>query len=143
MPERGAQYLDILVAQADAREVRARLCSAGFTLLQTLFIGGSVWRTPQGILVDVIESPEPWVVEALGQPQRDAQGLPVLSLPYLVLMKVQPGRTQDLADVARMLGLASDQDRRTTRRVFTRWMPEAVEDLESLTALGELEGKDF
>lgn len=139
MPERSTQDLDILVAQADAGKVHARLRSAGFTLLQILSIGGTVWRTPQGLLLDVIESPEPWVVEALCQPQRDAQGLPVLSLPYLALMKVQSSRTQDLADVSRMLGLASDEGRQATRQVFAQWLPDALEDLESLIALGELE----
>ncbi len=69
----------------------------------------------------------------------DPQGLPVLRLPYLVLMKVQAGRTQDLADAARMLGGASEEDRRATREVFRRWLPHAVDDLESLIRLGEPE----
>ncbi|HEC33260.1 MAG TPA: hypothetical protein ENI37_00905 [Chloroflexi bacterium] len=139
MPERATHDLDILVAEADAEDVHARLRSAGFTRLQELSIGGTVWRTPEGVLVDIVESCAPWVVEALRQPQADPQGLPVLSLPHLVLMKVQSGRTQDLADASRMLGLASDEQRRATRRVFEQWLPDALEDLESLIALGELE----
>jgi hypothetical protein len=139
MPERMTQDLDILVARANAEEVHARLRSAGFVYLQALSIGGSTWRAPDGRLLDMVESAEPWVPEALGQLQTDPQGLPVLSLPYLVLMKVQSGRTQDLADASRMLGLASAKLRQATRQVVERWQPDALEDLESLIILGELE----
>jgi hypothetical protein len=139
MPERMTQDLDILVARANAEEVHARLRSAGFVYLQALSIGGTTWRAPDGRLLDVVESAEPWVPEALGQLQTDPQGLPVLSLPYLVLMKVQAGRTQDLADASRMLGLASAKLRQATRQVVERWQPDALEDLESLIILGELE----
>jgi hypothetical protein len=142
MPERATQDIDILIAQKDTEKTHACLRSAGFVYLQDLSIGGTVWRAPDGILLDLIESPEPWIKEALSQPGRDPQGLPVLSLPYLVLMKVQSGRTQDLADVTRMLGLASDEQRQATREVFSRWQPDAVEDLESMIILGELEKED-
>ena len=35
-------------------------------------------------------------------------GLPIIDLPYLVLMKLSASRTQDLADISRMLGLADE-----------------------------------
>jgi hypothetical protein len=139
MPERATQDIDILVAQIHTRLVHTRLKLAGYKYLQTLSIGGTTWRSPDGALLDIVESSAPWVTEALRQRQSDPQGLPVLYLPYLVLMKVQASRTQDLADVSRMLGLASQQDRQRTRRVFARWYPDAVQDLESLIALGDLE----
>jgi hypothetical protein len=139
MPERATQDLDVLVASEHAPKVRELLRAAGYEELQPLAIGGSAWVAPDGTSIDVVESPEPWVDEALRTALRDPQGLPVLSLPYLVLMKVQSGRTQDLADTARMLGLASEQDRERTREVFRRWLPDAVDDLESLITLGKLE----
>ena len=139
MPERVTQDLDILVAQPDVPKVHSCLQSAGFGYVQDLSIGGTVWETSEGILLDVVESSEPWVGEALENVQTDPQGLPVLSLPYLVLMKVMASRTQDLADASRMLGLASDAERQATRQVFARWWPGALEDLESLIVLGELE----
>lgn len=139
MPERTTQDLDVLVAEQDAAEVRRRLRAAGFEYVQELSIGGATWRSPERMLVDVIESSEEWVAEALQQRRRDSQGLPILNLPYLVLMKVQAGRTQDLADAARMLGLAAEETREAARRVFQRWFPEAQEDLESLITLGKLE----
>jgi hypothetical protein len=139
MPERVTQDLDVLIAAEDAAEVRARLQAADYSQVQELSIGGMTWRSPAGAPVDVIESRLPWVPEALCEPGRDPQGLPVLKLHYLVLMKVQAGRTQDLADAARMLGLASEELRRETRQLFHRWLPDALEDLESLITLGELE----
>jgi hypothetical protein len=139
MPERATADLDILVSTHDAPEARQRLRDAGFTETAPLAIGGSTWQIPNGPPIYVVESSEPWVAEALRTTLRDPQGLPVLSLPYLVLMKVQSGRTQDLADTARMLGLASEQDRERTRQVFRRWLPDALEDLESLITLGKLE----
>jgi len=90
-------------------------------------------------VVDVIVSEEAWVPEALRDLRQDPQGLPVLARPYLVLMKVQSGRAQDLADAARMLGFASEEERQITRALFARYLPDAVEDLESLITLGRLE----
>ena len=63
----------------------------------------------------------------------------MLDLPYLVLMKVEAGRAQDLADTARMLGAAPEARRQETREIFRRYMPDAQDDLESLIALGRLE----
>lgn len=139
MPERATQDLDILVTTRDAPAVRVRLENAGFQKVQELMIGGAAWRSPTGTLVDVVESREAWLSEALRDLRRDPQGLPVLSRPYLVLMKVQSGRAQDLADASRMLGLASEDERQVTRTLFERYMPEAKEDLESLITLGKLE----
>lgn len=139
MPERATQDLDILVAATDRERVRVCLEHAGFLSVQQLAIGGTTWRSPEGALVDVIEGEAPWVPDALRSPHQDPQGLPVLDLPYLVLMKVKAGRAQDLADAARMLGSASEPRHQETRELFRRWFPEALDDLESLIALGRLE----
>lgn len=139
MPERSTQDLDILVPAEVAQEVRTRLERAQYQKVQELAIRGATWRSPSGHLVDIIESRAGWVRQALQHLGRDPQGLPVLALPYLVLMKVESGRAQDLADAARMLGLASEDLREQARVVFRRHAPEALEDLESLITLGKLE----
>jgi hypothetical protein len=139
MPERATQDLDILLMADDAREVRSRLEQAGFAKMQERTSGGGTWRAPDGSLVDMIESGQPWVPEAIQDLKRDPQGLPVVSRPYLVLMKVQCGRAQDLADAARMLGFASQAEQGATRTLFKRYLPDALEDLESLITLGKLE----
>jgi hypothetical protein len=139
MPERATQDLDIIVEVTSREETRRRLKAAGFIYIQELSIGGSLWKLPDNTLLDVVESNASWVSEALGKLQRDPQGLPVLSLPYLVLMKMQAGRTQDLADVSRMLGLASDSNCQQAREVLERFQPDQKEDFESLLYLGRLE----
>lgn len=143
MPERATQDLNILIASSDSKKVRRRLLSAGFVYRQDLAIGSTVWQTPEGQSLDVVETNAVWLSEALKQLQTDPQGLPVLSLPYLVLLKFQASRLQDLADISRMLGLASEEDRQTTRQIFAKWQPDELEDLESLITLGDLElGRD-
>ena len=64
---------------------------------------------------------------------------PVLTLPYLVLMKLEAGRIQDIGDISRMLGFASDESLTEVREVVGRYSTDATEDLESLIVLGKLE----
>ena len=63
----------------------------------------------------------------------------MLPLPYLVIMKFQAGRVQDLADITRMLGLASEEALSATRRLFAQYSPSDLEDLESFILLGRME----
>lgn len=141
MPERMTQDLDVAVAVEDAATVRKQLADAGFVKLSELSIGGSSWRSPDGQRVEVIEGREPWWPEALAEAQRnrDAAGLPILPLPYLVFMKMKASRTVDLGDLARMLGQADEEALNRVRRFFQEYAPEDSADLESLIVLGRLE----
>lgn len=141
MPERMTQDLDVAVAVEDAATVRKQLADAGFVKLGELSIGGSSWRSPDGQRVEVIEGREPWWPEALAEAQRnrDAAGLPILPLPYLVFMKMKASRTVDLGDLARMLGQADEEALNRVRRFFQEYAPEDSADLESLIVLGRLE----
>lgn len=142
MPERMTQDLDVLIHADDAAEANERLHAAGYAFKGHLTIGGSTWASPNGFVVDVLESKEIWCAPALARAQsnRDAQGAPILPLPYLTLMKFDAGRAQDIADITRMLGQAAPDHLGAVRAVFLRWRtPDEVEDLESLIALGRLE----
>ena len=141
MPERGTQDLDILVLSRDRPAVEERLRNAGFEFTGPLSIGGSTWNPPDGTPVDLIEGRASWVEEALrlAGANRDQQGLPVLTLPYLVLMKMESDRLVDSGDIGRMLGIADAATREKVRAVVSRYHPEFMEDLESVIALGELE----
>ena len=141
MPERLTRDLDIVVGIQDAQVATHKLRTAGFTLLETLSIGSTRWQSPGGIPIDVIEGADPWWPLALqaAQGNRDAQGLPVLPLPYLALMKFNASRTIDLGDMTRMLGLADEATLAQVRDVFRQYAPDGLEDLESLIALGKLE----
>jgi hypothetical protein len=140
-PERATVRLDVLVARESAAKVREILKQSNFRHDAELKVGGSTWLASDGTSVDVLESDEPWVDVALEQAQqnRDLQGLPVLPLPYFVLMKLRSGRTLDIGDVTRMLGLASDADLKAIREVIHRYEPEALEDVASMIVLGRME----
>ena len=78
-------------------------------------------------------------MEALARPVSGPHGIPVIALPYLVLMKLYAGRSQDIADITRMLGGADEDALGEVRAAVARFMPDAGEDVESMIALGRLE----
>ena len=139
MPERTTRDLDILVRRQDGNAVRERLEAAGYRYVSSLAVPGLLVQSPEGVEVDVVLGDYPWLDEALAHPRQDPTGYPVLDLPYLVLMKMASSRAQDIADVTRMLGLASEEDLARVREAVTRYAPEEAEDLESLIYLGQVE----
>ncbi len=143
MPERATKDLDILVRREDGDEVRERLEAAGYTFVTHLAVPGFLVHSPEGVEVDVVLGDEPWLDEALAHPRQDPAGFPVLDLPYLVLMKMKSSRAQDVADLSRMLGLASDEELASVRAVVARYAPTEMDDLELLIYLGRLEMKDI
>lgn len=139
MPERMTLDLDILVRVNDAQLVYADLTKANGQKIGDLSIAGSQWRLDDGTSLDVLEFEGDWVVEAINSPNYAPDGLPVVDLPYLVLMKLIAGRSQDIADISRMLGIAEDWQLQRVRMVIAQYLPSALEDLESLAVLGKLE----
>lgn len=141
MPERLTRDLDIVIGVQDIEVAYHKLSEAGYIQTGTLSIGGTRWQSPSGVSIDVIEGRAPWWPAALQEAQsnRDEQGLPVLHLPYLVLMKFNASRTIDLGDIARMLGLADEVALAQVRHVFRQYAPNDLDDLESLITLGKLE----
>ena len=142
MPERMTRDFDILVHFEDGDEALARLQGAGFQPVSELSIPGFTLDGPDGTEIDLLLIPFAWIDDALQRERRDAAGFPVLDLPYLVLMKLETSRAQDLADLSKMLGLAADDELDRTRACVARHMPDAAQDLESLIYLGRLEMKD-
>jgi hypothetical protein len=139
MPERMTLDTDILVAATDLTAVEEILQEGGFVRLSTLSVGGSTWRMPGGRTLDVIAPDRKWVREALDCAKRDKSGRPFVTLAHLVLMKLESGRLQDIADISRMLGFAPDARIADTRRLVARYRPQDTEDLESMIRLGKLE----
>ena len=141
MPERATQDLNVAIRAQDAPTVREKLARARFTHVGELSIGGSTWRAPDGQTIDVIEGQEEWWDAALREAQanRDAQGLPILPLRFLALMKFQSGRVQDIADITRMVGQADPSVLDAARALFKQFAPADLSDLESLITLGKLE----
>ena len=127
------------MVSADAPALYDELVARGYELAGTLTTGGTSWRYTGGEILAVLESDEPWALEAMARPTRAESGLPVVALGYLVLMKLAASRAQDLADVSRMLGIADPPTLATVREIVRRFRPEDSADLESLIALGRLE----
>jgi hypothetical protein len=139
MPERATPGVDLLVPLPDAPALRAELETLGYARIGNLRIGGTAWRAPGGDQLGVIESDAPWVHEAVSRPERAPDGAPVVALPYLVLMKLDASRAQDVADISRMLGQAGPDTMDAVRELIRRYRPGDLEDLESLAAIGALE----
>lgn len=139
MPERMTKDLDIVVHPDDMASMWQRLEAAGFRPGVPLGIPGRAVEAPDGAELDVIEGRFDWIDDALATPVEDPAGLPVLDLPFLVLMKLAASRTVDLGDIARMLGLASDAQLAAVRAAVARFTPQDVEDLGSLIFLGRQE----
>jgi hypothetical protein len=139
MPERMTLDVDILIPRDDASIAENELRKAGCQKQGILSIGGSIWNLPDNTSVDVIISNEEWIDEAISDPVIASDGLPYIDLPYLVLMKFQSGRLQDMADISRMLCHADEEYLKKTQNLFQIYIPEATKDLESLILLGKLE----
>jgi hypothetical protein len=139
MPERMTLDVDVLIVKEDALIAEDELQKAGCQKQGILSIGGSTWILPNSTSVDIIMLDEPWIREAIQNPVIASDGLPYIDLPYLTLMKFQSGRLQDMADISRMLCDANENDLKKTRTLFQHYIPDAIEDLESLILLGKLE----
>lgn len=139
MPERMTLDTDILVSADDLEAAEAAMIRAGCQKTGILTIGGGTWRMPGGRKIDLIALCAPWVSEAIATAVPGPGGQPYVRLPYLVLMKLESGRVQDLADISRMLGGADEAALDEVRGLVSRLRPEDREDLESLAQLGKLE----
>ena len=138
-PERMTDDLDVLIEEKWAEKLTEELGSAGCRAGGRLAVGGSHWVLPDTMALDVLESTESWAAEAIRQPMFGPDGLPVIALPFLILMKLRASRGIDIGDLTRILGAASENDLDKTRTVIAAHELDALEDLESLIALGRLE----
>jgi hypothetical protein len=139
MPTQMTVDLDVLIATTDSPRVEQALRRVGGTLIGSLAIGGTSWVLPGGTALVVLESDEEWVDHALTHPNRDRAGAPIISLPYLVLLKIRASRGQDIGDLTRMLGGADEAALVAVRSVIQQYEPDALEDSQSLIEIGRLE----
>jgi hypothetical protein len=139
MPERVTKDLDILVRATDGSEVIERLKRAGYTVVSRRAVPGYLMRSPDGVEVDVLFGRYSWLAEAFAQVRYDQAGYPIISLPFLVLLKLAANRGRDVGDMTTMLGWASTEDLDRVRAAVARYSPEDSDDLESLIFIGQKE----
>jgi hypothetical protein len=139
MAERMTKDMDIIVHEKDGESAIKKLQDAGYRIVSPLAISGYLMLASDGIELDVIFGKYRWLNDALENPKQDPAGYPVIALPYLVILKMAAQRPQDWADVSRMLGWASEEALDEVRSVIEKYVPEDLEDLESLIYLGKKE----
>ncbi|MBX0331151.1 hypothetical protein K2Z83_26225 [Oscillochloris sp. ZM17-4] len=139
-PERMTLDVDIMIHADDEASAKAAFQRAGYMITGPLTIGGFTAHPADGsALIDVLASSAPWLAEALAAPTPDPAGLPAMPRPYLLLLKLQAGRTQDLADVQRLLRGTSEADRAAMRVIVVQYAADLVEDYDALVMLADLE----
>lgn len=139
MPERATHDIDIVVRRDDCHLVWSRFKEAGFSVAARLDAPYFVARAADTPEVDIICADFPWIEEALSAPKHDPVGLPVLDLPYLIIMKLMANRPVDIGDMTRMLGLAGEAECDRVREAVQKYSPEDADDLEALIILGRME----
>ena len=143
-PARYTDDLDLVIKNTDLVLASRALLSSGWQKLSDLELdaglAGSAWQK-QGHEVDLLGLPSKWGSLALTGAQKNLliAGLPTLTLPYLVLMKLMASRWIDLEDIGCMLGLTSPPELTAVRRVIRRFYPREVEDLEQIIAFSQIE----
>lgn len=145
-PERHTQDIDILIHADSIRAVRERLRALGakksgdlaFPTSQ-LALSGETWNFLDLPPLDLIWSDAQWASEAVMQARPDANGIRIVPLAHLVLMKIDASRGVDQGDLSRMLGLADDAALDSVRKTIARRMPDACEDVESYIEIGRIE----
>jgi hypothetical protein len=141
MPERMTLDVDILVHERDSARAQQALVAAGYRVTGELSIGGFSVQSADDAEppIDVLTRTDRWLDAALAAPTLDPAGYPVLGRAYLILLKLQAGRTQDLADVQRLLARTALAERAAILQLVERESPELREDYESLCTLADLE----
>lgn len=140
-PERMTLDVDIMIAAADLVAAQVAFETAGYRLTGPLTIGGFTAHptNEDGMSIDVLTSTAAWFAHAVAHPSFDLAGLPVMPKPYLLLLKLQAGRTQDLADVQRLLARTTTEERAQLRAVVNQYAADLVEDFDALVMLADLE----
>jgi hypothetical protein len=139
MPERATNDIDVVIRRQDCHIAWNRFREAGFSVASRLDAPYFVARAIDTPEVDVICVDSTWIEKALAEPNYDKAGFPVLSLPFLIIMKLMANRGVDIGDMTRMLGLASEEQLDRVREAVTKYVPQDLDDLEALILLGKME----
>lgn len=145
MPPRNTDDFDIAVRLADLPAAEAAVAAAGWDRLGPLALygglEGSAWRDDEGDELDLIGVPGELGERAIHEAQGNliTAGLPTITLPFMVVLKLIAARPEDTADLARMLGRADEASLAATRAAVGRYLAAELPELEQFIALGRLE----
>ncbi len=143
MAPRMTNDLDVAVEAGDLSQAEQLLAASGYERVGDLSmsldpnLAGSQWLSPSGELVDLVGIGHRWAATAIGEAeQHRLQGLPIMPLPYLVLMKLISSRAIDTADLQRVLGAAPEGQWEAVRELVARLLPRDLDDLDALRQIG-------
>lgn len=131
---RNTSDLDILcynLASAEAEMLELGALKIGSIATDQLV--GSTWLL-NGLEVDLMAGDQLWLKAAFNNPNGK-----YIALPYLVVMKFTAGRAKDMADISVMLANTSSKGVKRVRDIFSRYLKEYIEDLDSLIILSQYE----
>lgn len=138
-PARFTEDIDLMVLTETSATVEQALRQAGWTQLGIISFGGSSWQSPNGELIDLLHAPEQaWVTAALDNPITTAEGLQMVDLPYLLILKLSATRAVDLSDIIGMLQQASDNEKQRIRQIIETYRSDLLEDFEQFVAIAQL-----
>ncbi|HEX7376996.1 MAG TPA: hypothetical protein VF278_07780 [Pirellulales bacterium] len=124
--------VDVLVASENLQNAIRQLQLQQVAPLRT---GGYTGTTPAGLRIDLVCPNQPWVESAIANPISTPYG-PMVNSPYLVISKLWDSRgSQDETDVLGVLGRMGDAELNATRQLVARFLPNDVDDLESLITM--------
>ncbi|MBE9061234.1 hypothetical protein [cf. Phormidesmis sp. LEGE 11477] len=149
MPARNTQDLDLLILADDAERLEQALIKQSWTRIENIHICsdgveiiGGAWRSIEGELLDLLYTPNlAWARTAL-QPEETIttpDGLRVIALPYLILLKLLARRNRDILDIEEMLQYCDQQKVADIRSVVARSMPTFLEYLEQHIVLAQMD----
>jgi hypothetical protein len=138
-PARFTEDIDLMVLAEASTTVEQALRQAGWTQLGIISFGGSSWQSPNGELIDLLHAPDQsWVSAALDFPIKTPEDLPVIDLPYLLILKLAATRAVDISDIVGMLQQANELEKQRIRQIIATHRPDLLEDFEQFEAIAQL-----
>ncbi|WP_228024963.1 nucleotidyltransferase family protein [cf. Phormidesmis sp. LEGE 11477] len=138
-PARFTEDIDLMVLAEDATAVEHALQLAGWSQLGIISFGGSSWQSAEGELIDLLHAPEQsWVTAALDAPIKTLEGLQIIDLPYLIILKLSATRAVDIGDIVSMLQHAAEDETVRIRQAVETHRSDLLEDFEQFNEIARL-----
>ena len=138
-PARFTEDIDLMILAAESATVEQALFQAGWSQLGVISFGGSSWQSANGELIDLLHAPnQSWVAIALDSPIKTSEGLQIIDLPYLLILKLSATRAVDISDIVGMLQHASDDEKQRIRQVIETHRSDLLEDFNQFCAIAQL-----
>jgi hypothetical protein len=138
-PARFTEDIDLMVLAEVSTTIEQALSQAGWIQLGIISFGGSSWQSPNGELIDLLHAPDQsWVSAALDFPITTPEGLPVIDLPYLLILKLAATRAVDISDIVGMLQQANESEKQRIRQIIATHRHDLLEVFNQFEAIAQL-----